>query len=132
MVLSLITVFARCCHKKITLIVCFLIFHNFIMHLWQFLILFLRNAVLGEHDCCERCFLTLFDFPQGTVRHGKTDFPSMPVQLPTDYSTVTSIITPEKKAHVMHNVSNLFIVIFKAYFVQKCNLILFRLYWTVE
>ncbi|XP_032926310.1 little elongation complex subunit 2 isoform X2 [Catharus ustulatus] len=39
----------------------------------------------------------------GTVRHGKTDFPSMPVQLPTDYSTVTSIITPEKKAHVMHN-----------------------------
>ncbi|XP_041895111.1 little elongation complex subunit 2 isoform X1 [Corvus kubaryi] len=39
----------------------------------------------------------------GTARHGKTDFPSMPVQLPTDYSTVTSIITPEKKAHVMHN-----------------------------
>ncbi|NXA90419.1 ICE2 protein, partial [Melanocharis versteri] len=39
----------------------------------------------------------------GTAKHGKTDFPSMPVQLPTDYSTVTSIITPEKKAHVMHN-----------------------------
>ncbi|NXH33575.1 ICE2 protein, partial [Myiagra hebetior] len=39
----------------------------------------------------------------GTARHGKTDFPNMPVQLPTDYSTVTSIITPEKKAHVMHN-----------------------------
>ncbi|NXC03931.1 ICE2 protein, partial [Orthonyx spaldingii] len=39
----------------------------------------------------------------GTARHGKTDFPSMPVQLPTDYSTVTSIVTPEKKAHVMHN-----------------------------
>ncbi|NXC93588.1 ICE2 protein, partial [Certhia familiaris] len=39
----------------------------------------------------------------GTARHGKTDFPSMPVQLPTDYSTVTSIITPEKKAHFMHN-----------------------------
>ncbi|NXT70585.1 ICE2 protein, partial [Chaetops frenatus] len=39
----------------------------------------------------------------GTARHGKTDFPSMPVQLPTDYSSVTSIITPEKKAHVMHN-----------------------------
>ncbi|NXH89498.1 ICE2 protein, partial [Edolisoma coerulescens] len=39
----------------------------------------------------------------GTARRGKTDFPSMPVQLPTDYSTVTSIITPEKKAHVMHN-----------------------------
>ncbi|XP_036245797.1 little elongation complex subunit 2 isoform X1 [Molothrus ater] len=39
----------------------------------------------------------------GTARRGKTDFPSMPVQLPTDYSTVTSIITPEKKAHVMHH-----------------------------
>ncbi|NWV38680.1 ICE2 protein, partial [Grantiella picta] len=39
----------------------------------------------------------------GTARRGKTDFPSMPVQLPTDYSTVTSIITPEKKARVMHN-----------------------------
>ncbi|NXX27897.1 ICE2 protein, partial [Nicator chloris] len=39
----------------------------------------------------------------GTARRGKTDFPCMPVQLPTDYSTVTSIITPEKKAHVMHN-----------------------------
>ncbi|NXY65039.1 ICE2 protein, partial [Callaeas wilsoni] len=39
----------------------------------------------------------------GTARRGKTDFPSMPVQLPTDYSTVTSIITPEKKAYVMHN-----------------------------
>ncbi|NXR22002.1 ICE2 protein, partial [Cinclus mexicanus] len=39
----------------------------------------------------------------GTARRGRTDFPSMPVQLPTDYSTVTSIITPEKKAHVMHN-----------------------------
>ncbi|NXA80906.1 ICE2 protein, partial [Thryothorus ludovicianus] len=39
----------------------------------------------------------------GTARYGKTEFPSMPVQLPTDYSTVTSIITPEKKAHFMHN-----------------------------
>uniref|UniRef100_A0A8C5U129 Interactor of little elongation complex ELL subunit 2 n=1 Tax=Malurus cyaneus samueli TaxID=2593467 RepID=A0A8C5U129_9PASS len=39
----------------------------------------------------------------GTARRGKTDFPSMPVQLPTDYSTVTSVITPEKKADVMHN-----------------------------
>ncbi|NXH62137.1 ICE2 protein, partial [Rhabdornis inornatus] len=39
----------------------------------------------------------------GTARRGKTDFPAMPVQLPTDYSTVTSIITPEKKAHAMHN-----------------------------
>ncbi|NXJ87467.1 ICE2 protein, partial [Corythaixoides concolor] len=39
----------------------------------------------------------------GTARHGKTDFPTMPVQLPTDYKTVTSIITPEKKASVMHN-----------------------------
>ncbi|XP_059714116.1 little elongation complex subunit 2 isoform X1 [Haemorhous mexicanus] len=39
----------------------------------------------------------------GTARRYKTDFPSMPVQLPTDYSTVTSIITPEKKAHVMHH-----------------------------
>ncbi|NXK61257.1 ICE2 protein, partial [Sylvietta virens] len=39
----------------------------------------------------------------GTARHSKIDFPSMPVQLPTDYSTVKSIITPEKKAHIMHN-----------------------------
>ncbi|NXY29381.1 ICE2 protein, partial [Pomatorhinus ruficollis] len=39
----------------------------------------------------------------GTARRGKIFFPSMTVQLPTDYSTVTSIITPEKKAHVMHN-----------------------------
>ncbi|NWH29905.1 ICE2 protein, partial [Chloropsis hardwickii] len=39
----------------------------------------------------------------GTARRGKTDFPSMPVQLPTDYSTVTSIITPEKRARVTHN-----------------------------
>ncbi|NXU15431.1 ICE2 protein, partial [Pardalotus punctatus] len=39
----------------------------------------------------------------GTARRCKTDFPSVPVQLPTDYSTVTSIITPEKKACVMHN-----------------------------
>ncbi|NWZ43376.1 ICE2 protein, partial [Brachypodius atriceps] len=39
----------------------------------------------------------------GTARRGEIYFPSMPVQLPTDYSTVTSIITPEKKAHVMHN-----------------------------
>ncbi|NXF86965.1 ICE2 protein, partial [Eubucco bourcierii] len=30
-------------------------------------------------------------------------FPAMPVQLPTDYKTVTSIMTPEKKASVMHN-----------------------------
>ncbi|NXK87403.1 ICE2 protein, partial [Formicarius rufipectus] len=39
----------------------------------------------------------------GTARRGKTDFPAMPVQLPTDYKTVTSIITPEKKAQIMHN-----------------------------
>ncbi|NWQ61530.1 ICE2 protein, partial [Neopipo cinnamomea] len=39
----------------------------------------------------------------GTARRGKTDFPAMPVQLPTDYETVTSIITPEKKAQVMHS-----------------------------
>ncbi|NXX86829.1 ICE2 protein, partial [Urocolius indicus] len=39
----------------------------------------------------------------GTARHGKTDFPTMPVQLPTDYKTVTSIITPEGRASVMHN-----------------------------
>ncbi|NXI48030.1 ICE2 protein, partial [Galbula dea] len=39
----------------------------------------------------------------GTAQHGKTYFPAMPVQLPTDYKTVTSIITPEKKASVMHN-----------------------------
>lgn len=67
----------------------------------------------------------MLDFPQGTARRGNIYFPPMSVQLPTDYSTVTSIITPEKKAHVMHNVSNLFIVVFKAYFVQKCNLIIF-------
>ncbi|NXX43957.1 ICE2 protein, partial [Tricholaema leucomelas] len=39
----------------------------------------------------------------GTARRGRTDFPSMPVQLPTDYQTVTSVITPEKKASVMHD-----------------------------
>ncbi|NWI49249.1 ICE2 protein, partial [Calyptomena viridis] len=39
----------------------------------------------------------------GTARRGKTDFPALPVQLPTDYKTVTSIITPEKKAQMMHN-----------------------------
>ncbi|NXL49821.1 ICE2 protein, partial [Podilymbus podiceps] len=39
----------------------------------------------------------------GTARRAKTDFPNMPVQLPTDYKTVTSIITPEKKASIMHN-----------------------------
>ncbi|XP_010022695.1 PREDICTED: little elongation complex subunit 2 [Nestor notabilis] len=39
----------------------------------------------------------------GTARRGKTDFPAMPVQLPTDYKTVTAIITPEKKASIMHN-----------------------------
>ncbi|NXX62232.1 ICE2 protein, partial [Scopus umbretta] len=39
----------------------------------------------------------------GTARRSKTDFPTMPVQLPTDYKTVASIITPEKKASLMHN-----------------------------
>ncbi|NXI90660.1 ICE2 protein, partial [Psophia crepitans] len=39
----------------------------------------------------------------GTARHGKTDFPAMTVQLPTDYKTITSIITPEKKASITHN-----------------------------
>ncbi|NXJ62758.1 ICE2 protein, partial [Rostratula benghalensis] len=39
----------------------------------------------------------------GTARRGRTDFPAMPVQLPTDYNSVTAIITPEKKASIMHN-----------------------------
>ncbi|NXX88953.1 ICE2 protein, partial [Centropus bengalensis] len=39
----------------------------------------------------------------GTARHSRTDFPTMPVQLPTDYNTITSIVTPEKKASIMHN-----------------------------
>ncbi|NWR31968.1 ICE2 protein, partial [Tachuris rubrigastra] len=39
----------------------------------------------------------------GTARRGKTDFPALPVQLPTDYETVSSIIAPEKKAQVMHS-----------------------------
>ncbi|NXP03283.1 ICE2 protein, partial [Thinocorus orbignyianus] len=39
----------------------------------------------------------------GTARRGQTDFPAMPVQLPTDYNSVTSIITPEKKASIMCN-----------------------------
>ncbi|XP_074011932.1 little elongation complex subunit 2 [Numenius arquata] len=39
----------------------------------------------------------------GTARRSQTDFPAMPVQLPTDYNTVTSIITPEKKASIIHN-----------------------------
>ncbi|XP_074455928.1 little elongation complex subunit 2 isoform X2 [Larus michahellis] len=38
----------------------------------------------------------------GTARRGKTNFPAMPVQLPTDYKTITSIISPEKKASIMH------------------------------
>ncbi|NXA33047.1 ICE2 protein, partial [Eudromia elegans] len=39
----------------------------------------------------------------GTARRGETQFPTMPVQLPVDYKTVSSIITPEKKASLMHN-----------------------------
>ncbi|KFW89270.1 NMDA receptor-regulated protein 2, partial [Phalacrocorax carbo] len=39
----------------------------------------------------------------GTARRGKTDFPTMPVQLPTDYKTVTSIMTPEKKSSIIHS-----------------------------
>ncbi|NWS19973.1 ICE2 protein, partial [Pachyramphus minor] len=39
----------------------------------------------------------------GTARRGKTAFPAMPVQLPIDYETVASLITPEKKAQVMHS-----------------------------
>ncbi|XP_071611018.1 little elongation complex subunit 2 [Heliangelus exortis] len=39
----------------------------------------------------------------GTARRVNTDFSTMPVQLPTDYKTVTSIITPEKKASFIHN-----------------------------
>ncbi|KFP73029.1 NMDA receptor-regulated protein 2, partial [Acanthisitta chloris] len=39
----------------------------------------------------------------GTARRGKTDFPAMPVRLPTDYHTVTSIAAPEKKAQLMHS-----------------------------
>uniref|UniRef100_A0A8C4XVC2 Interactor of little elongation complex ELL subunit 2 n=1 Tax=Falco tinnunculus TaxID=100819 RepID=A0A8C4XVC2_FALTI len=42
----------------------------------------------------------------GTARRGKTAFPTMPVQLPTDYKTVTSIITPEEKASIMYNMSS--------------------------
>ncbi|XP_010132071.1 PREDICTED: little elongation complex subunit 2 [Buceros rhinoceros silvestris] len=39
----------------------------------------------------------------GTARRGKTYFPTMPVQLPTDYKTIMSIVTPENKASIMHN-----------------------------
>ncbi|NXO04929.1 ICE2 protein, partial [Rhinopomastus cyanomelas] len=39
----------------------------------------------------------------GTARRAKTEFPELPVQLPTDYKTVTSVITPEQKASVMHS-----------------------------
>uniref|UniRef100_A0A8B9SAE5 NMDA receptor-regulated protein 2 n=1 Tax=Apteryx owenii TaxID=8824 RepID=A0A8B9SAE5_APTOW len=39
----------------------------------------------------------------GTARRGETQFPTMPVQLPVDYKTVASIITPEKKASIMHS-----------------------------
>ncbi|NWT41150.1 ICE2 protein, partial [Chroicocephalus maculipennis] len=52
------------------------------------------------HGVC--CFLKLLDFFKGTARRGKTNFPAMPVQLPTDYKTITSIISPEKKASIMH------------------------------
>ncbi|NXE46210.1 ICE2 protein, partial [Casuarius casuarius] len=39
----------------------------------------------------------------GTAKRGETQFPAMPVQLPVDYKTVASIITPEKKASIMHS-----------------------------
>ncbi|XP_054244162.1 little elongation complex subunit 2 [Indicator indicator] len=39
----------------------------------------------------------------GTAQRGRTEFPAMPVQLPTDYKTVTSIVTPEKRASIMHS-----------------------------
>ncbi|EOA95400.1 NMDA receptor-regulated protein 2, partial [Anas platyrhynchos] len=39
----------------------------------------------------------------GTAKYGKTYFPTMPVQLPTDYKAVTSFITPDKKASIMQN-----------------------------
>ncbi|XP_035191856.1 little elongation complex subunit 2 isoform X1 [Oxyura jamaicensis] len=39
----------------------------------------------------------------GTARYGKTYFPTMPVQLPTDYKAVTSFVTPDKKASIMQN-----------------------------
>ncbi|KGL77290.1 NMDA receptor-regulated protein 2, partial [Tinamus guttatus] len=39
----------------------------------------------------------------GTARRGETQFPTLPVQLPVDYKTVSSIITPEKKASIMHS-----------------------------
>ncbi|XP_015727992.1 little elongation complex subunit 2 isoform X1 [Coturnix japonica] len=39
----------------------------------------------------------------GTARFARMAFPAVPVQLCTDYKTVTSIITPEKKASIMHN-----------------------------
>ncbi|XP_025915109.1 little elongation complex subunit 2 isoform X4 [Apteryx rowi] len=42
-------------------------------------------------------------YTEGTARRGETQFPTMPVQLPVDYKTVASIITPEKKASIMHS-----------------------------
>lgn len=47
----------------------------------------------------------------------------MPVQLCTDYKTITSVITPEKKASIMHNVSSIFIVIFMAHIGEKNHFI---------
>ncbi|KFQ27318.1 NMDA receptor-regulated protein 2, partial [Mesitornis unicolor] len=39
----------------------------------------------------------------GTARRGKTGFPAMPVELPTDYKTIASIISPEKRASIVHS-----------------------------
>ncbi|XP_062440204.1 little elongation complex subunit 2 isoform X2 [Rhea pennata] len=39
----------------------------------------------------------------GTARRAETQFPTMPVQLPVDYKTVASIISPEEKASIMHS-----------------------------
>lgn len=62
-------------------------------------------------------------FFKGTARYAKTAFPTMPVQLCTDYKTVTSIITPEKKASLIHSVSSIFIVIFMAHIGEKNHFI---------
>uniref|UniRef100_A0A8C9FCM1 Uncharacterized protein n=1 Tax=Pavo cristatus TaxID=9049 RepID=A0A8C9FCM1_PAVCR len=59
----------------------------------------------------------------GTARYAKTAFPAMPVQLCTDYKTITSIITPEKKASILHNVSSIFIVISVAHLGEKSHFI---------
>ncbi|KAJ7395245.1 hypothetical protein BTVI_156683 [Pitangus sulphuratus] len=67
---------------------------------------FAQNAARSCAQDYEAISEDALRYTEGTARRGKTDFPALPVQLPTDYGTVTSIIAPEKKAQLMHSVSS--------------------------